>query len=189
MRGMTSAAIAAATSEVVARVVAVDLDFPSAAVRLNSSLANITIGGNEFLGIGQMGSITPVEESIELRSYGIQLRLSGIPRDAMVAALAEAYQGRRATVYEVMLNTTTLLPIADPIVTFRGRMDQMNGTFGREAVVTVSLENRLRDWERPRLSRYTTEDQRRKYPSDLAFEFVSTTTEKEVVWPAKSFTK
>lgn len=187
MRGMTTGALAAANAEVVARVLAVDLDFPSAHVRLNSSMTSIVLGGEEFLGVGQMGSITAVEESVELKSYGIQLRLSGIPRDAMLSALTEAYQGRRATVWEVLLNPSTLQPIAEPIVIFRGRMDQMNGTFGREAVVTLSLENRLRDWERPRLSRYTTEDQRRTYPDDLGFAFVSTTTEKEVVWPAKSF--
>ncbi|WP_307138286.1 hypothetical protein [Pseudoroseomonas cervicalis] len=184
---MTTDAISAATSEVVARVLAVDLDFPSAHVRLSGSSTSIFVGGEEFLGVGQLGSITAVEESVELKSYGIQLRLSGIPRDAMLSALSEAYQGRRATVWEVLLNPSTMQAIADPIVTFRGRMDQMNGTFGREAVVSLSLENRLRDWERPRLSRYTTEDQRRTFPDDLGFAYVSTTTEKEVTWPAKSF--
>ena len=186
-RGLTTAAATAATSEIVARTVAVELDFAGGVVRVNGSVASITIGGNEFLGIGGLGGISAAEESAELQAYGLTVSLSGIPRDAISLALAEAYQGRAATVWEVLLNRDTWQPIADPVVIFRGRMDQMNVSLGQSATVEVRLENRLVDWERPRIRRYTSEDQQVAFPTDRGFEFVSDTAEREIVWPAASF--
>ena len=186
-RGLTTAAATAATSEIVARTVAVELDFAGGVVRVNGSVASITIGGNEFLGVGGLGGISAAEESAELQAYGLTVSLSGIPRDAIALALAEAYQGRAATVWEVLLNRDTWQPIADPVVIFRGRMDQMNVSLGQSATVEVRLENRLVDWERPRIRRYTSEDQQVAFPADRGFEFVSDTAEREIVWPAASF--
>ncbi|WP_307139895.1 hypothetical protein [Pseudoroseomonas cervicalis] len=162
------------------------LDFPSAPVRVNGSPATIFIGGHEYLGVGALGSISMAEEGVELQAYGMTLQLSAIPRDAAIASLAEAYQGREAIVWEVLFDAAWKV-IADPITIFRGRMDQMNLALGSTGKVEVKLESRLRDWERPRLRRYTSEDQRREHPADLGFEFVSKTTEKELIWPAKSF--
>jgi hypothetical protein len=55
------------------------------------------------------------------------------------------------------------------------------------ASVTVRLENRLADWERPRLRRYTDEDQQRAHPGDKGFEFVTSTVDKDIVWPASNW--
>lgn len=186
-RGLTSAAATAATAEIVTRTVAVDLDFPSGVVRVNGSPVAITIGGHEYLGIGGLGGISTAEESAELQAYGLSVSLTGIPRDAIALAVGEAYQNRRATVWEVLLDRATWQPIADPVVVFRGRMDQMNVRLGEVATVEVRLENRLVDWERPRIRRYTSEDQQVAHPTDRGFEFVSDTAEQEITWPAASF--
>jgi hypothetical protein len=186
-RGLTPAAATAASSEIVARTVAIDLDFPAGMVRINGSPASLVIGGAEYIGVGGLGGISAAEESAELQAYGITVSLSGIPRDAVALALGQAYQGRRATVWEVLLNRDTWQPIADPVIVFRGRMDQMNIAMGQTATVEVRLENRLVDWERPRIRRYTSEDQHLAHPQDRGFEFVSDTMEREVVWPAGSF--
>jgi hypothetical protein len=97
------------------------------------------------------------------------------------------YQGRKGTIWEVMLAPTSWLPVADPMIIFRGRMDQMDITLGATAEVTVKLENRLTDWERPKIRRYTDADQRRRDPADGAFRFLPATTEKVIIWPARSF--
>lgn len=185
-RGLSGAAAAAVQAEVVRRTCAVELDFGSGFVRLNGSPADITIGGELYTGVGMLGGISGVEESGELRSYGLTLTLSGVPRDAVAIALGEHYQGRPGTVYEVLFDDDWQV-ITDPIVMFRGRMDQMPIKLGAEAQVSVTLTNRLADWDRPRLRRYTDEDQQRQFPGDLGFQFVSATAAKEIVWPAKGF--
>jgi hypothetical protein len=186
-RGLTSAAQTAIAAETVARQVAVALDFPTGVARWNSSPADIVVDGQTFFGVGALGSISVAEEGIELRSYGMTVGLTGVPRDAIAFALGTAYQGRPGTVWEVVLNATTWQPVADPIVIFRGRMDQMDITLGQMAEVTVKLENRLTDWERPKILRYTDAEQRRRDPSDGSFRFLPATTEKEIIWPARSF--
>lgn len=184
--GLTSTVAAAVQAEQVARTVAVELDFPSGMARFNSSQTDITFGGATFLGVGVLGAISVTEESAELRAYGLTIELSGIPRDAFALALLQGYQGRRGTVWEVPLNPTTFAVLANPVVIFRGRMDTMQVDMGEGAVVRVALENRLTDWERPRMSRYTDEDQQARQPGDTGFRFVSAMAEREIIWPGRA---
>lgn len=185
-RGLQPAALAAVTAEVVTRTMAVELDFLSGVVRYAGCPQDLVIGGNAFLGIGGLGGISAAAEGAELRSYGLTLSLAGIPRDIVAVALAEPYQGRRGTVWEVPLSAAGA-PVADPIVIFRGRMDTMDVQLGETATVRLQLENRLADWDRPRMRRYTDEDQQAAFPGDKGFRFVAATTEKEIVWPARTF--
>ena len=185
-RNLTPATLSAVTAEVVSRTLAVELSFPSGFVRFCGAPWDMTIAGNTFLGVGQLGSVSAAEESAELRAYGLNVTLSGIPRDSIAIALSQAYQGRPAAVWEVPLDANGQ-PVADPIVIFRGRMDTMDIQLGEMATVRVSLENRLADWERPRVRRYTNEDQQAAFAGDKGFEYVSATTEKELIWPARSF--
>lgn len=184
---LTGTVAAAVTAEQVARTVAIELDFPSGMARFNASPKDITISGNTFLGVGMLGSVSVTEESAELRAYGLTVMLSGIPRDVVTLALIQGYQGRRGTVWEVPLNPDTHAVLADPMVIFRGRMDTMEIELGETAFVRVSLENRLADWERPRMQRYTDEDQQARYPGDTGFRFVSAMTEKEIIWPGREY--
>jgi hypothetical protein len=186
-RGLAAGNLSAVTGEVVTRTMAVALDFPSGIARWNGSTQDIVIGGQTFLGLGVMGSIGVIEEGAETRAYGLTVSISGVPRDAVALALTQEYQGRAATIWEVQLNANGQ-PIGTPPLAFRGRMDQMSVTLGDTASVTVRLENRLADWERPRVRRYTDEDQQRAYPGDLGFQFVTATVDKDIVWPAANWT-
>lgn len=186
-RGMTEAVETAVQQEVVHRTVAVELDFPTAPVRLNGSTVPIWIGGEEYLGVGQLGEISPAEETTELKASQITLALSGIPADAIAASVTEAYQGRRCTCFEVVLDPETGELLDDPVIFFRGRISQMNVALGTTARVELVIENRLTGWDRPRLRRWTDEDQQRAHPGDRALEFVAATAELELVWPARSF--
>ncbi|MEI6158374.1 MAG: hypothetical protein WCP77_00960 [Roseococcus sp.] len=185
MRTLSTAVEAAIQAEIVSRTVAIEMDFPSGMVRVNGSPSDFQILGNTYLGIGGLGGISATEESAELRAYGLTLSLSGIPRDMVAVALGQAYQGRRVTVWEVIFDTTSWAVLADPVVVFRGRMDTMDVRLGETATIIVKAENRLADWERPRIRRYTDEDQQQAYPGDRGFRFVSATAEKEIVWPGK----
>lgn len=186
-RGLTTAAANAAAEEVVRRTVAVALDFSSGWVRLNGSPVDLTIDGDTYVGIGGLGAISRSSESAELRSYDLTVALTGIPVDVIALALAEDYQGRAGMVWEVLLDRSTNAVIADPVLIFRGRMDTMDITVGQTATVTVTMQNRLADWERPRILRYTDEDQKRLNAGDRGMEFLAATVEKQLIWPAGSW--
>jgi hypothetical protein len=184
---MTSAAQAAVAAEVVPRTVAIEMDFDSAPVRVNGSPMDMTLFGNTFIGVGGLGSITAVQESNENRSYDCTFTLSGIPRDAIGLAMTEQYQGRAATIWEVPLDPASYLPIGDPIVIFRGHMDQLNPTLGETATCSVRMINRLADWEVARNSMYTDIEQQRLHPGDLGMQFVYGVVNKNLIWPARAW--
>ena len=186
-RGMTEAVETAVQQEQVARAVAVELDFASAPVRLTSATVPLVIGGETYLAVGQLGEIAAAEESTELKAGQITLALSGVPNDAIAASVTEPYQGRRCTCYEAVLDPETGELLDDPVIFFRGRISQMNVELGQTARVQLVVENRLSGWDRPRLRRWTDEDQQRAHPGDRALEFVSATAEQEIVWPSRSF--
>ena len=185
-RGLTSAGVALVTAETVLSTRAVELAFASGTVRLCGGLAPIEIAGAVFDPVGMLGGISTMAERQDLQSSGITVTLAGVPRDIVAIARAEPYQGRRATVWEVILDPDTGLVIDAPVI-FRGRMDQMNIRIGEQASVELTLEDRLDDMDRPMLSRYSDEDQKRRLPTVRGFEFVSSTAEKEVIWPSRSW--
>lgn len=187
-RGMTGAATLAVLGESVRRTVACALEFDSATVRLCGAPYSIVLGGEEFLGVGQLGSIGATEEGADLAAYSMTLALAGIPRDSVAAALTEPYQNRRATVWDVPLDDNWQ-PIADPVVIFRGRMDQMKIQLGAHATVQITLQNRLADWERPRIQRFSDEEQQRRYPTDLGLSFAASMETREITWPASGWFK
>ena len=180
-RGLSAGALDVVQGDVVVGTMAVDLAFDGGPVRWNGGQSDIVIGSTTYLGIGTLGSISPIEETADLQAAGMTVQVSGIPRDMVTIALAEYYQNRPATIYRIDHAPDDWATLY-PYVLFRGRMDQMDIQLGRTAMVTIRLQNRLADWARPRLRRYTDEDQRRLYPDDGAFSFVSATTEKTITW-------
>lgn len=181
-RTITTAAENASLADVVRPLILIDLDFASGHVRLNSTPYALTYGGNVYQGAGKLGEISPVEETADIQATSIALKLYAIPRDVVSLALAEQYQGHDATMMLGMMDETWSL-IADPVIVFAGRMDVMSISLGETASVTLTVESRFADWERPRIRRYTSEDQVAfEGAGDKFFDYAPTMVEKTVKW-------
>jgi hypothetical protein len=180
-RTLTPAAESALESGNVPFLCFVLMDFPSGFLRLNNSATIITWGGQDWYGVGRLGSIDQIKEGATLESRGMKFRISGVPQANVAVALGQQYQGRDCKVWLAPL-TSDYAVIADPVLTFSGRMDVMDIELGSTASITVTAESRLADWDRPRTRRYTHEDQQLDYPGDLGFEFVPQMAEKELRW-------
>ena len=180
-RTVTAASKAAAQSEVCTPVQLVELDFSGGFLRLTTSPHNIVFDGDTYSGIGKCGSLSQVEEASEQKAYSINVTLSGVASDLISVALGQEYQGRSGKVWLGFINSSGAL-IADPMVSFSGRMDTMDLSLGATGKLSVIIQSRLADWERPRLSRYTNEEQQALYSGDKGFEFVSQMVEKTIIW-------
>lgn len=188
MRGLTVDASNAVAAEVVARAVAVSLEFDGAPVRLTNTTFDLVIDGDTYIAVGALGTIDTIEESADLSAAGVRLSLSGIPRDMINIALGTDTQNRKATIWEVPLDRATLEPVADPIIVFRGRMDVMAAQLSANgASVSLTLTNRLADWERPRVVLFSDDEQQRTHPGDRSFRYANTMADAEIVWPAGSW--
>lgn len=180
-RDLDSAVAAAAQDEVVYPVVCVELEYESLTSRAHTGVGELTFDGKTFYGVGQLGHIDAVTESADLSANGLTLTLSGVTQENISIALNEPYQNRPATIYLALLNEDGQL-VGTPSVIYAGNIDTQTLSVGKKGAISIALENRLVDWDRPRVSRYNNETQQRHYPNDKGFEFVEQTAEKQIVW-------
>lgn len=180
-RTLTPAASSAFDAGHVPSLIFVLMDFPSGILRVNNSPATFAWGGNDWLGVGTLGSIDAIDEGVTLEARGLKFRISGVPQANVAVALGQKYQGRDCKVWRAPL-TSDYAVIADPVLVFFGRLDVMDIELGPTATITVSAESRLADWDRSRGRRYTHEDQQIDYPGDKGLEFVPQMADKELRW-------
>lgn len=182
MRSLTAGVQAALAAENVIPVLAAELDFSSGFLRVHSGIGSLLVEGNTYTGVGTLGKVETIEESTELQAYGLRLSLSGIPNTLIGTAFAEHYQGRAVRIFVAVLDAGHVL-VADPVLVFAGRMDNMQVSLGPEAAsVSVSAENRLIDWDRPRIRRYNNTDQQAEYPGDKGLEFMEKNVNLTLFW-------
>ena len=161
-------------------IFAVDFAFDSGNVRFWSGLGEITIDSNTYYGAGSVIQISAIEESSEISAKGITITASGLDSSVISWALNETYQNRTVTVH---VGTISESLVPDTYILFRGRMDTMDLTEnGDTSTVEISAENRLIDLERPRVRRYTNEDQKSLYPNDIALEMVDDLQDMTIDW-------
>jgi len=159
----------------------VELLFDTGSVRLWSGLDNLTYDGNVYTGVGMLLGISSVEETADIAARGITISLSGINQQAISLALTEKYQNRTCNIYFALSGL-----VADAIKIFSGLIDQMSiNDTGDQLTISVTVESRLIDLERPRTSRYTSEDQKRTFPNDKGFDFVNDLQTKQILWGRK----
>ena len=160
--------------------VAIDLDFDSGSVRLWNGYTDLDIDGDTFIGAGSFLSVSSVEETAEIAARGITMTLSGIDASLISVALAENYQNRAARVYLGAIQSDGTI---QSYQVFAGRLDVMTIEEAADtATIAVTAENRLIDLERPRIRRFTSEDQKALYPGDLGLDYVNDLQDKTLDW-------
>lgn len=159
---------------------ALELLFTTQTVRVWTGLGTISIEGEDWLGAGEVLSISPVEETSELSIKGAIVSLSGIPSEYLYLALNEPYQGRIAKIY--FGNFVSGQP-SELTEIFSGYMDQLNIEEDAESSsIQLKIENKLIDLERPRVARFTSQYQRSVFPDDRGLDFVEDLQDKELFW-------
>lgn len=180
--GVTVAAGNALAAENVPLLCFIELQFDSGTVRVCNAAYNFSWNSYTWIGAGQVLGISAVEEGADLQAYGVTMRLSGVPATYVSVALNEHYQGRTARIWAAALDANYTV-IADPVMVFNGRMDVMPIRMqGATAVIELSVESRLIDWERPRVRRYNDADQQAQYPGDLGLQYVEQMVSKDLIW-------
>ena len=141
--------------------------------------------GKVFEGLGAIGAVSEIEETVELRAVRLTLSLSPVPQDVVDIALAErSFRLRPARLWGVLLDAEGAF-VADPFPLWAGLMDVMEVTDGAEGRISLTSESRLVDLERAEVRRYTDADQQAEYQGDRLFEYVPALQEAEIRLPAQ----
>ena len=180
-RGLTNDMVTEVSASQLSPILLASLSFATP-VHNWTGYGTITVGSTAYLGIGTLGSISPVEETTDLAARGISMQLSGVPTAMLAVALTENYQGRECSVLFGALQSSGAL-VSSPVTIFSGRMDVMSiNDDGQNATIGMTAENKLVDFRRPREVRYTDQEQKNLFPSDKGLEFVTAIQEKQIYW-------
>jgi len=163
-----------------------ELDFSGGFVRVHTALGTITWGGNDWLGVGTLGTVSTVEESAELSNKTLTYTLTGVPNDMIAIVLGQNYQGRSAKLYIGFFDPDTGALVADPELLSTGQMNVSGIDEGTECGVTVTADNRFAAWDRPLVRRLTDTDQQARFPGDKGLQFIDQAAQKTINWGRKS---
>ncbi|MGP4843304.1 hypothetical protein ACTXGQ_04160 [Marinobacter sp. 1Y8] len=155
-------------------------------LRFTSAYASVTLGGVEYFGAGNLGSVGPVEEGTDLDPQEFKISVAGISHASLAAVVTERYLNRSARCLVGLLSDEGQM-IGEPLEYFSGLTDEIQVDFGKIGAISITVRDRLADWARPKVERYTNADQQARYPGDKGLEFVSQVADKDIVWPASSF--
>jgi hypothetical protein len=181
-RIVASTIVSQITSANVRPILMAELEFDSGVTRLWNGIGSVTIEGNEFIGVGSLGSISPITETAQIKSTGLDFTMAGVDSTLLALALTEDYQERAATLWLGFMDPDDNSYI-DRLQIYKGRMDVMTiEEAGDTSVISVSTESILVGLERARERRFTDEDQKTQYPNDKGFEFVASLQQKDVAW-------
>ena len=163
--------------------IAVELHFSDTnIIRAWNGVGTIPINGNDYVGVGQFGSIGPVKETTDLKAEGMTFTLSGLPNTAISNALRQDYQRRPCSVYFGTLNERRQI-VGDAYKIFGGLTDRMFiKRTGDTAAIAVRVESRLSDFQTPRETIYSDVDQQNRFPGDRGFEYIPSLQDREILW-------
>ena len=177
-----------------------------------TGLGDTTINGLTYVGTGNLMQISNLKETAEIQAAGATLTFSGIPADLLSLALSVPYQGRIGKIkfglidadnnlldlesaFNMLLESGVNIGLEKVeqsnvlIDMFVGYMDQMNIDESAEtSTISLSLESKLLDLDRPVLRRYNNESQKALFPNDRAFEFLNDLQGKDLSWGRASET-
>lgn len=206
MRNLTAGMISEFSGNSVTPNFLADLFFGSATVRIWTGLGNLVWLGETYIGAGNLIGISPIDETQDLQAKGLVATLNGIPTTLISAALQEGEtRGRPFRLYLGVVDNNASVATEDepghvltedggdillennllstPYRIFSGIMDVMEySTDAKTSSIKLFIENCIIIGQRPKIGRYTAEDQRRRFPNDKGLEYINQLQDKEVVW-------
>jgi hypothetical protein len=181
-RAVSAANAGQLTATLVRPVFLVSLAFANETVYAWTGVGNLVWEGNTYLGVGQLGNVSPIVEGSEVSAQGITLTLSGIPANLLSDSLTEIQAGNLAQVYLGFVDQNGVL-VDDPIPAFIGLLDQPTIDASTDtATIAITVENRMSDMNRARGGRYTDQDQRSRYPNDGSLKYVHFLQDSRIGW-------
>lgn len=167
----------------------VSLDFATGMLRLSNFNQSVDWGGNTWVGLGALGSISDVEESdgMESKSLNFTLNLADVAMKSLAVGTVEDYRGRAAKLYMTPLTENFAL-IDTPVLCWSGYMDLMSvGIDGSEGQITLKCENSVYSLKRLPALRMNAAQQRAKYPTDSGFDYLNGLASNPPVWLSRNF--
>lgn len=156
-----------------------EFSFLSATVYVSSLGQTVTWGGHDWIGLGAIGGISPIEESQGTAASALTFVLNIAQIEWLTLAIGSTseYRGRDAKLYFCPLDEQFRL-IDTPVACWRGTMDTMVSTVeGKrgESTGKISLkcETSAYGLKRKASLRINAAQQRQRYPNDSGLDYLT----------------
>ena len=157
----------------------VEFFFLSATSRVCSSGQTVTWGGYDWLGLGALGAISPINESQGTAASSITFTLNVAQLEWLSIATGNTseYRGRDAKIYFCPLDEQFRL-VGTPVICWRGTMDAMTaGIEGsrEDSTGSISLKCETSAYGLKRKSnlRLNAAQQKQRYPTDTGLDYLT----------------
>lgn len=162
-------------------VILADLSFRSGAWHAWTGVGDLMWNGDTYLGVGSLGRCPGVSEGVSVQAEGTTVSLSGIDWTLLNDCLTDIQIGAPATLWLGAFQAGAL--VGTPYKWFGGYVDKAPISTGPKTMtIALSLESRMRLLQRGTNRRYTSADQRRDYPTDMAFDWVEILNDVALRW-------
>ena len=173
----------------------VRFDFTSETMRLWNGNGRLKTNDGMFWdGIGQLGSMSGIEQAVNGEAPEMSFMLSGIDAEIMRLARDDFEAEVKGRMVYVLIqffgvddpdDPDNQRPLDNPYPVCSGRCLTPSFSLSAEGErsVTISAESLFSLRSRPAWAMYTDSDQQRRFPGDKGFEFVGSLVNKVVTWP------
>lgn len=180
-RGLTAANAAALAAQPIRPALLFEGEFESGTLYLWSGVGDLVWDGHTWQGAGGLLKVSSVSEGDDIASRGITVSLTASTSIVSVA-LGSARQGKPGRLYLGLFDAAGSL-VDSPFLLFSGRLDVPEIARGADrCTVSITYEDELVDLLRPRIRRYTYEDQRLTDPTDGFFRHITALQDVSIVW-------
>lgn len=181
-RGLSSLNATAASQRHVRPITFLELQFASGTLRLHNGVGTYTWGGQTWIGVGNLGTMSDVEETDELSAYRVSYQLSGINSAILTEALGEQIYERLVIRYEGFIDDNGAL-VDTPHELRRDFMDTMEIARGGDMdTITLHCESEhIRDTRAPG-GMFSDEDQQVLFSGDTGFQFLPQMIDAQIHW-------
>jgi hypothetical protein len=152
-------------------VYACRLSFKDETILAHTGLGPIVINGETYQGVGDFGSVGTASETNNGQSaLSIDLELNGLSLDILSQTNVKGCRGRPAKLMFAVMSKDGTQMATD--ILFSGRMDAAQISYGGnkdENKITVTIVDRMAEWQRTGTERWTDENHRARHGDDDRF--------------------
>lgn len=179
-RDIGTSNVTAVESQYLEPVVMVKLELADPAY-VHSNVGIIPYEGDDYIGVGTLGSISKLSESEALGPAAITMSLSGLDKTMIATALDSASYKDKVTIYEGYRQDDGTL-VADPWIVWSGTIDTTSVEVGPESKIVLALQHDVASLQEINGRRFTDEDQQSEYSGDLFFEHIAEVPFLNLLW-------
>lgn len=174
-REISLAAINALQQAETAVILFVDLDSPDGRVRAHTGLGDREILGENYVGVGEFGGVSEVQEASDSSPNQVRLTLKVLDGGLVALVMNKAMEGREVAVHMAILDENRVIEHVVPYV-YDGNVAKFTVQRGDlEKKIPYVLEITCSDWlerwsQPPQNARTTDSAQQHLHPGDRIFD-------------------